>query len=554
MPTSITIPVPERTKSIQFGAAYSPSESFNPDKKLMSAGGGRLSGLTLTVDTGPVPPEITVAPGVWMHKGIIVQVTTPQTVQFPNPQVFPLYLVAENANEMSNSAAQYLFTTTPNADSAILASWTSLPLTTPTVPGYYSLAGLRDAIGQVSGLVIQRERIVAGGGQTVFPIPGPKAYVVGANKLLVYRNGKKLENINDYAEDSPTQFTLLFGATGGDIFDLIIIQGALPITSLGLPNLTDVTSDLSNAIKDSLALRAVPASPSNPLATLADIVGTAGSVGALQKTEVLTVSGSYVTGLTPLVVGAPANFVLPVNQTVAIDAFLSNHYHPGSANRNDGQIGIRLDGVDHWGGRGDTSGLGYFGTKCLSITRAFFLAAGAHTAEIIIRAPNNFATNVAPSTDVPACLRVLYTTPQAMSPSPFPNFASAVKTSGNITVNLTSLTDVPGPFEVTINTAGGDVLIEVEAYANGGAGNNVIGLGLKIDGVEQSDVPNSQEVGISPMGCLGATVNGYVGFKWLAPALAPGSHTFRLTAAVGSGSGVLRCSPQRPIRMFVWYP
>lgn len=272
MPTMITVPIGQRTKSIQFGAAYSPSISFNPDKKLLSGCSGILSGLGITVNTVPNPDQVTVDVGSFIQRGIIVDVVSAQVVEVPASPTFPLYLVAENANEVHNSTVQYLFTTTPAADSAIIAQWTAGPISSPDpTPIHISLCGLKEAIEGVSALVIQRERIIAVAAQTVFTLPGPKAYVLGTNKLFVYRNGKKLEASFDYSEDTPTQFTLAAASILGDILDCIIFQGAPSITGLALLDLTDVTTDLANAIKDVSTLRAATATAANPLATIQDV-------------------------------------------------------------------------------------------------------------------------------------------------------------------------------------------------------------------------------------------------------------------------------------------
>lgn len=272
MPTMITVPIGQRTKSIQFGAAYSPSLSFNPDKKLLVGCSGILSGMGLTINTVPNPDQVTVSPGAFIQRGIIVNVTSSQVVETPLVPTFPLFLVAENANEVFNSSVQYIFTTTPAADSVIIASWPTGPITAPEIPIHISNCGLAEAIAGINALVIQHDRQVAGAAQTVFTLPAPKAFVVGANKLQVFRNGKKLVVNDEYAEDSPTQFTLNFGAVFGDIIDILVYQGAPPITSIALNDLTDVTANLANAIKDPSVLRSALATLTNPLATLADIV------------------------------------------------------------------------------------------------------------------------------------------------------------------------------------------------------------------------------------------------------------------------------------------
>src|SRR3972149_3893488 len=111
MPTTITVPVAQRTKSIRFGAAYSPALTFNPDKKLFFGCSGVLSGMDITVNTVPNPDEVTVDPGAFIQRGIIVNVTSTQILQFPDPlPLSTLFLVAENANEVTISSVTYQFT------------------------------------------------------------------------------------------------------------------------------------------------------------------------------------------------------------------------------------------------------------------------------------------------------------------------------------------------------------------------------------------------------------------------------------------------------------
>lgn len=274
MPTTITIPVADRTKSIQYGATYSSALSFNPDKALLVGCSAVLAGMGVTVNTGPVPAEATVAIGAFIQNGIIVSLNAPQTLQFPAaPIAIPLYLVAENDNETFNSNVQILFTTTPAADSVIIAEWLTGIETDFQMPIGVSNCALRDAISGVQMLVIQRDRQVATAGQTLFTLAPGKSYVQGANKIWVYRNGKKLDINNDYAETSTTSVTLFMPCVSGDILEFMIFKGAPPITSIALDDLTDVTTDLANSIKDTSVLRIAPATAANPLATLADVLG-----------------------------------------------------------------------------------------------------------------------------------------------------------------------------------------------------------------------------------------------------------------------------------------
>jgi hypothetical protein len=274
MPTVITVPIAQRAKSIKFGAAYSPAMSFNPDKNLFYAMSGVLTGMGLTVNTVPVPDEVTVDPGTFIQRGIIVSVTSAQVIQFPDPLPgIPIFLVAENANEVITSNVTIGFTTAPAADSVVIASWAA-PITTTVFeePQKISILEIVNTLNGISKLVIKRHHIVAIAGQTVFTVPSPfNDYVLGANKIWVFRNGQKLEHFLDYNETTTSSITLTFGATAGDEMELITLKSAPPITSIALNDLTDVTTALADAIKDTGVVRVTPATLVNPLATIADI-------------------------------------------------------------------------------------------------------------------------------------------------------------------------------------------------------------------------------------------------------------------------------------------
>lgn len=409
MPTTITVPIGQRTKSIQFGAAYSPAMTFNPDKKLLAGCSGILSGMGITVNTVPNPDQVTVAAGVFIQRGIIVEVTSGQVVETPLIPTFPLYLVAENANEVFNSSVQYIFTAAPAADSVIIRQWTAGPITSPDdAPIHMSLCGLKEAIEAVQSLVIQEERIIAVGAQTIFGLPGPKAYVLGSNKLFVYRNGKKLEPSIDYAENTPTQFTLNFGATAGDIIDIIVFQGAPSITGLALLNLTDVTTNLANAIKDVTVLRAALATAANPLATLADIA-------AIPYVPKLTLAAAVKTdanfgpgGGNTLVPGTLVSFTPVVAGLVEMKYSLfwnGNHPLPIAAS------GLQVDGIDYElaqdyevnGSGGDTVvAFPHSGVLVLNLTAA------PHTVQLYARQNSTWA--IVAGSLTPVTVSVLYKT------------------------------------------------------------------------------------------------------------------------------------------------
>ena len=388
MPTVITVPVGERTKSIKFGATYTPALSFNPDKALFFGCSGVLTGMGISVNTVPVPDEVTVEAGAFIQRGIIIDVSNPQLLQFPDPlPIVDLFLVAENPNEVFNSSVTYQFTTAPAADSVILAKWAA-PITTTdfTTELKLGICELRDALDGVLNFIINRDRQVAAGGQMIFILPAGKEYELGANKLSIYRNGKKLDVSSDYMEDNPNQVTLNFGAVAGDILEFIIIQSEPPITSIALTNLTDVTGDLANGIKDTLAIRTVPASAANPLITFADIpVAALGKFQFEKHSAPVLVDTNVAADI--VVPGTAVTFTLSVARDVMVQVTSGGFFH--SINGSSGLAFIRITSpgptvVDHQIGRvqGSDGGDTLVETGQCAGWVIVSLLAGTHTAEV----------------------------------------------------------------------------------------------------------------------------------------------------------------------------
>ncbi len=348
MPTVITVPIAFRTKSIKFGAAYSPALSFNPDKDLFYAMSGVLTGMGLTINTVPTPDEVTVAPGSFIQRGIIVNVTSAQVIQFPDPLPgVPIYLVAENANEVITSSVTIGFTTAPAADSVVIASWAS-PITTTVFeePQKISILEIVNTLNGISKLVIKRHHIVASGGQTVFSVPSPfNDYVLGANKMWAFRNGQKLEQFLDYNETSVSSITLTFGALVGDEMELVTFKSAPPITSIALNDLTDVTTALADAIKDTGALRTNPATLTNFLATIDDVNAAVSAAAGLFTFVKYSgpVGSTYIAGGVPIP-GTSVTFTLTAARPVKIEVTSGGFKH--NASGSSGTAFIRLDLID----------------------------------------------------------------------------------------------------------------------------------------------------------------------------------------------------------------
>jgi len=388
MPTVITVPIAQRSKSVKFGAAYSPALTFNPDKKLFFHCHGVLFGMGLTVNTVPSPDEVTVDPGAFIQRGIIVELTSAQVVQFPDPLPgVPIYLVAENANEVITSSVTIGFTTAPAAESVIIASWPA-PITTTVfeVPQKLSICEIVATLDSIAQLVIKRHHVVASGGQTVFTVPSPfNDYVLGANKIWVFRNGQKLEIGLDYNETTTSSITLTFGATALDEIELITIRSAPPITSLALLDLTDVTTDLANAIKDTSVLRVSPATAANPLATIADITAAisaaAGPFTFVKFSGVIVSDVGVAGGVT--VPGSTVSFTLTAPRTVKIEATTGGFRHTASGSAGNAYIfvdGVTLHRIGHVSGSDGGDTLVEAGQAAGWVVTT--LGAGAHTAAI----------------------------------------------------------------------------------------------------------------------------------------------------------------------------
>lgn len=98
------VPAINTVKSIKTGAPYSPSVSFNPDKKQLfdtqSTTLGVLAGGPITTDG----VNITIPTGfTFIQNGIIVKLTAPFVILIPGI-LFPKFIVADNVDETPGSA------------------------------------------------------------------------------------------------------------------------------------------------------------------------------------------------------------------------------------------------------------------------------------------------------------------------------------------------------------------------------------------------------------------------------------------------------------------
>jgi len=116
------VPSGNRTKSIPTGAPYSPSASFNPDKKLFFDTHATTLGV---LSGGPVLTDganVTIPTGFrFIHNGIVVELTAPFVVPIP-VMGFPKYLMASNDSEVPGSNVTIDFSATATPPSVLLAT------------------------------------------------------------------------------------------------------------------------------------------------------------------------------------------------------------------------------------------------------------------------------------------------------------------------------------------------------------------------------------------------------------------------------------------------
>lgn len=301
-------------------------------------------------------------------------------------------------------------------------------------------------------------------------------------------------------------------------------------------------------------------------------------IASLTKQEAENATGTPTTNTTAtyaLVPGTAIGFTLLTTQVVLFEAMGTVAPVP---NGFCAQIGIRIDGIDYDGTGVDWDTIYPIISDTVVAHKAISLAPGPHTAQIVLREPaaRGRDAKLTNSATLPTRLTAIYTQPQAIAASPFAHMATKVRTLGQVTyatggvfIDSPGSDDNPGgPFEITVTTTGGDVLIEL--YAHGGAHNAgnpaAVGTGLKIDGVEQSGTGTDYLVGhavgseiglgnVSSQGCGQNYADGHIGYMYIAN-LAPGSHTFRLTlgsSGFAGGLGYMSSNTFSPTRMLVWY-
>jgi hypothetical protein len=294
-------------------------------------------------------------------------------------------------------------------------------------------------------------------------------------------------------------------------------------------------------------------------------------VGAITKQDALSITPLALSGVLTPIPGTAIAFFLPSEQVVSFDGF-ATFFNGSFLPITNCELALRVDGVDYPGSGCSVASLG--DTEMAVASRALLLSAGPHTAELVAKVASGSGGVVKGTAATPSYLKAIYTDPRQFGV--FARMATKVRTLGVFTfatggafIDSPGSDDDPfGTFEITVDTGGGDVLIELCAHGGAhNAGNPAcIGSGLKIDGVEQSGGGTHYGVGhavgteiglggVSSQGCGQNYACGNTGYLFLR-SLPAGTHTFRLTvgsAGFAGGLGYMSSNAEAPTRMIVWY-
>ena len=154
-----------------------------------------------------------------------------------NTNITSVNTFAQAGFNKANDAVQTGFTTisanavsiTPanNADTLTINPGTNITISACTTTKTITINSTASGGGGGSTTLISDVRsFIANSGQTVFTVP---TYVVGENRIRVFVNGVRQNNVVDYAETNPTTITLNPAADAGDnvVFEVTAFDGAL---------------------------------------------------------------------------------------------------------------------------------------------------------------------------------------------------------------------------------------------------------------------------------------------------------------------------------------
>jgi hypothetical protein len=273
--------------------------------------------------------------------------------------------------------------------------------------------------------------------------------------------------------------------------------------------------------------------PSRLTAFYAPPVSVAAGITKVEATS--AGGGSFSTGSLTFVVvtGTTIAFSLTQAQTVLFSGFGSAIYD--GAFRSGTVLGVRIDGVDYPGSWDYSAGLGQAVTSGLSAIKAIDLAAGAHTASLVVRCLGATTAGVQTNTDTPAYLCAIYNGSVLSAEAGI--VAAAVFSGGNYAVTgaMSDVTDGAGFVEVTyVVPTTGNYFFEVDgAVAFGGTfpSDGGCNVGCSVNGVDQGYLFETPYIYT-----VSSTSNARAPFRYRMPlTLTAGVRTIRLRADLTGG-------------------
>jgi hypothetical protein len=305
------------------------------------------------------------------------------------------------------------------------------------------------------------------------------AYISGNHPLPSDSLGVNVDGI-DYTLGV---FAINNGSGGDTVFD-VPFGG-----SIGIPLAPGNHVAYVIATQANIGFLAAPGSPLTLTVifpTVAGDVATASPIAAQQVENVTGTPLSNNTGTYALVPGTLINLSFAGTQTVFFEGLGSvlNSTTP-DANGFNGQLGIRIDGIDYSGDATAWDSIYvHYGAPAVA-HKAIVLTAGAHTAQLVFRQANSGGREgrLANSTTFPTRLTALYTVPQAVSPG-----GEAVAEDDSASDTTASDVFVDTGASVTFSLSESSV-VKADAYAivnptGGGADVTNAQLGLNIDGTD----------------------------------------------------------------------
>lgn len=173
------VPSGNRIKSIATGSPYSPSASFNPDKKQFFDTHGTTLGV---LSGGPVLTDgtnVTVPTGFkFIHNGVVIELTAPFVVAIP-VMGFPKYLMASNDSEVPGSNVTIDFSAVATPPNVLLATLNPDNFTVVQAK-QLSIRALRQGLDMVTPLSVEQGGAPVKSGVGELNFVGPNIAVTDA--------------------------------------------------------------------------------------------------------------------------------------------------------------------------------------------------------------------------------------------------------------------------------------------------------------------------------------------------------------------------------------